>query len=82
MDSHIIFQIISGIIVGWLAGIVVQGKGLGLLPDLIIGALGAFLGAFLAHFFHIPVEGFWAALGVSVGGAVVLLIVLRVIRND
>ena len=82
MHLHLILEILCGIIVGWLAGIVVQGKGLGLLPDLIIGALGAFLGAFFIHAFHIQVATFWGALGVSVGGAVVLLIVLRMIKNN
>jgi uncharacterized membrane protein YeaQ/YmgE (transglycosylase-associated protein family) len=82
MHLHLIFQILSGIIVGWLAGIVVQGKGLGLIPDLVIGALGAFLGAVFIHQFHIHIAGFWQALGVSVGGAVILLIVIRVIKND
>jgi uncharacterized membrane protein YeaQ/YmgE (transglycosylase-associated protein family) len=82
MHTNLIFQILAGILVGWLAGIVVQGKGMGLLPDLIIGALGAFLGAVLAHVFHIQIEGFWGALGISVVGAVVLLIVLRIIKSD
>jgi len=82
MHTNLIFQILSGIIVGWLAGIVVQGKGMGPLPDLIIGALGAFLGAVLAHVFHIEIAGFWGALGISVGGAVILLIVLRVIKSN
>jgi uncharacterized membrane protein YeaQ/YmgE (transglycosylase-associated protein family) len=82
MHLHLILEILCGIIVGWLAGIVVQGKGMGLLPNLIIGALGAFLGAVFIREFHIHVATFWGALGVSVGGAVVLLIVLRIIKND
>jgi uncharacterized membrane protein YeaQ/YmgE (transglycosylase-associated protein family) len=82
MHTNLIVQIICGIIVGWLAGIVVQGKGMGLLPDLIIGALGAFLGAVIVHVFHIEVAGFWGALGASVGGAVILLILLRIIKSS
>jgi uncharacterized membrane protein YeaQ/YmgE (transglycosylase-associated protein family) len=82
MYVHLFFQILFGIIVGWLAGIVVQGRGLGLLPDLIIGALGAFVGAFIVRYFHIPIVGFWESVAVPVGGAVVLLIVLRLFRHD
>jgi uncharacterized membrane protein YeaQ/YmgE (transglycosylase-associated protein family) len=83
MNLHLVLQILYGIVVGWLAGIVVQGRGLGLLPNLIFGVLGAILGNAFVKYFHIPVpEVWWGTLGVSVGGAVVLLIVLRLILRD
>ena len=83
MDTHLIFQILSGIIVGWLAGLVVQGRGMGLVLDLIIGVLGAILGSVVVKFFHIPVPaGFWGTLGASVGGAAILVIILRLVKND
>ena len=34
---HILVWIITGIIAGWLAGLVVRGRGYGLLGDLVIG---------------------------------------------
>ncbi len=82
MHLHLIVQILSGIVVGWLAGLIVRGRGLGLLFDLIIGALGAFLGAAVVHYFHIPIQGFWQSLGMAVGGAVVLLIFIRIINKE
>ncbi len=32
---------------GWLASLVVEGTGLGIVGDIIVGILGAFIGAFL-----------------------------------
>ena len=36
-----------GLVAGWLAGQIVQGTGFGLIGDLIIGILGAFIGSWL-----------------------------------
>ena len=83
MQVHFILEILCGILVGWLAGLVVQGRGMGLLPNLIIGVLGAVLGGTFLSVLHIQMAGgIWGDLGVSVGGAVVLLIVLRMIKSS
>ena len=36
-----------GLIAGWLAGQIVQGTGLGIVGDLIVGIVGAFIGSWL-----------------------------------
>jgi len=83
MPLHFIFQILCGIVVGWLAGLVVQGNGSGLLLNLIIGVLGSVLGNTIVSLFHIHViDGFLGVLAVSVGGAVILLILLRILKNN
>jgi len=83
MLIHFIIQIVCGIIVGWLAGIIVRGKGYGLILDLIIGVIGSLLANTILKAFHIYVfGGFLADIGVSVGGAVLLLVVLRMIKSD
>ncbi|MEY9879016.1 putative membrane protein YeaQ/YmgE (transglycosylase-associated protein family) [Bradyrhizobium sp. USDA 328] len=37
-----------GLAAGWLAGQIVQGTGFGIIGDLIVGILGAFVGSWLA----------------------------------
>jgi uncharacterized membrane protein YeaQ/YmgE (transglycosylase-associated protein family) len=82
MPFHFILQILSGVVVGWLAGLLVQGEGMGLIADLVIGVLGSVLGNTVVSYFHIHVfSGFWGTLSVSVGGAVVLLIFIRMIKR-
>ena len=39
--------LLVGLIAGWLAGRLVQGTGFGLVGDLVLGILGAFVGAWL-----------------------------------
>jgi uncharacterized membrane protein YeaQ/YmgE (transglycosylase-associated protein family) len=36
-----------GVIAGWLAGLTVQGAGFGIIGDLMIGIVGAFIGSWL-----------------------------------
>ena len=45
-DSLLVILVV-GLIAGWLAGQIVKGTGFGILGDLIIGILGAFVGDWL-----------------------------------
>ena len=79
---HLISTILVGILIGWMAGVVVHGKGLGLFADLIVGVLGAFLGGAIASHFNIYIDSFLGSLCVSVLGAVLLLLAIRLIKSD
>ena len=71
-----------GAIAGWLAGLIVQGRGFGLFGDIVIGILGAFIGGFVLHALGIFIIG--GLLGVIVGatiGAVILLLIIGVLRR-
>jgi len=79
-ESLLIFLIV-GIVAGWLAGQVVRGGGFGLIGDLIVGVVGAFIAGWLfPRFINLgsPIinEIISAALG-----AIILLFVLRVVRR-
>ena len=41
--SLLVFLIV-GVVAGWLAGMLVKGGGFGLLGDLVVGVIGAFVG--------------------------------------
>ncbi|MDR3559748.1 MAG: GlsB/YeaQ/YmgE family stress response membrane protein [Candidatus Pacebacteria bacterium] len=43
----ILTLIIVGLIAGWLAGVVVRGTGFGILGDIIVGIIGAFIGGWI-----------------------------------
>jgi uncharacterized membrane protein YeaQ/YmgE (transglycosylase-associated protein family) len=82
MLLHFIFQILCGIFVGWLAGVLIRGKGYGMILDLIIGVVGSVLANTILSFLHIYVfGGFSSDLAVSVGGAVLLLALLRMVKG-
>ena len=66
---NILVWIIVGGIAGWLAGLVVQGTGLGVIGDIIVGIVGALIGGLLGHAASGGRTGA-AVAGVVVGGAV------------
>jgi uncharacterized membrane protein YeaQ/YmgE (transglycosylase-associated protein family) len=75
--------LVVGLIAGWLASKVVNGTGLGIIGDIIIGILGAFVGRWLFDHFHIRIGvNIWMdAILTAAAGAVVLLVVLRLVRR-
>ena len=46
-NQSLLVIIVVGIVAGWLAGRVMEGGGFGLIGDLIVGLLGAFIGDWL-----------------------------------
>ena len=63
-----------GLVAGWLAGQIVQGTGFGLIGDLIIDVLGAFIGSWLLPQLGIHLgTGFIGAIVNATIGAVLLL---------
>jgi uncharacterized membrane protein YeaQ/YmgE (transglycosylase-associated protein family) len=75
--------IVVGLIAGWLASQVMRGGGYGLIGDVVLGAVGALLGGYLASvLLHMPdaVNGInTTSILVAFVGAVILLAVLRVL---
>ncbi len=78
---NILVWIIVGGIAGWLAGLVVQGTGLGVIGDIIVGIVGALVGGFIVSLLGAGgFSGFniWSLI-VAFIGAVVLLLILKAI---
>ena len=76
----IIGAIFIGIIAGWIAEKVMARRH-GLITNLIVGVIGSFIGAFLAHALGFTYVGFWPSLVVSAAGAIVLLLILGLFRR-
>lgn len=75
--------IVLGLIAGWLAGLVMKGSGYGLVGDIVVGILGAIVGAWL-FIFIVPVEqrsGLASTIVVALIGAVVFVGLARVLTR-
>jgi uncharacterized membrane protein YeaQ/YmgE (transglycosylase-associated protein family) len=79
-------DLLTWIIVGLVAGVLasfVAGGGFGIIGDIIIGIVGAFVGGWI--FSKLGIESPWGGLAgtifVAFIGAVVLLFLLRLIRR-
>ena len=79
-EVSILTAIIIGIAAGWIAE-QVMGRKHGLLTNLLVGVVGAFLGAFIANMLGVAFAGFWGSLLVSAIGAVVLLFLVGLFRR-
>lgn len=83
IPSLIVFLLI-GAIAGWLAGLIMRGFGFGLLGNIVVGIIGAFLAGWL-----LPMLGVSFSLGSPIVtsivyamiGAIVLLVLIGLIKR-
>lgn len=69
--------LLIGLIAGWIADMLVKNSSFGLVGDLIVGVIGAFIGGFLFNLFGIDAYGLIGNLIMAVIGAVVLLLIIN-----
>ena len=81
--NDLIFTLLVGAASGWLAGQIKQGFGFGLLGNIIIGILGAFVGNWLFRsVLHISLGGgLISVIATSVIGALVVLFLIGLFKK-
>lgn len=72
--------LVVGLLAGWIADRVMQ-RGHSLLQNLVVGVVGAYLGAFLFRLLGLATTGMWGALVVAVVGSVVLLVIVGAVSR-
>ncbi len=73
--------LIIGAIAGWLAGKITQGRGFGVLPNLVIGVIGAMVGGLLFSLLGLQADRTIGKLVTATVGAIVFLFVLRTLNR-
>lgn len=78
--------LLIGAIAGWIAEKLTKSD-MGLILNIIVGIIGAYIGAFLANALNLRLtevfQGwFWGNLLVAVVGAVILIMVVRMLRGS
>jgi uncharacterized membrane protein YeaQ/YmgE (transglycosylase-associated protein family) len=75
--------IVIGALSGWIAGLLLRGSGYGIIGDLVVGLIGAYVGNWLVRAMHIAVS-FGGPIAnriiVSAVGAVLLMLVVAFLR--
>jgi uncharacterized membrane protein YeaQ/YmgE (transglycosylase-associated protein family) len=66
-----------GLLVGWIASLLVKGHGSGIVKDIVIGVVGAFVGGFIFNLLNITTYGAYGSLLTSIAGSVILLYASR-----
>ena len=84
---NLLIWLLVGALIGWLASVIMKTNSRqGLIADIIVGIVGAFIGGyFLSPLFNVSTinEGNFSipALLVSLGGAIILLAISKLFRN-
>ena len=78
----IIAALIIGGIAGWLAGKIVRGAGFGLIGNIVIGIIGAFLASWLLPQLGVSLGAGWIRdiINATIGGVIILVILSLVKR--
>jgi uncharacterized membrane protein YeaQ/YmgE (transglycosylase-associated protein family) len=77
----LLIWLIVGAVAGWLAGMIVKGGGFGLVGDIVVGIIGAFIGGWLLTQLGVTIgTGLISVIATATIGAVALLALLRAAR--
>ncbi len=79
VQALIVFLII-GAIAGWLAGQIMTGGGFGLVGNIIVGIVGAFVAGWLLPGFF-PLDGYLGWIIHAAIGAIIVLFVIGLIKR-
>ena len=80
----VIVTLIIGAVAGWLAGVLVEGAGFGLLINMLLGIAGAFIAALLFPRLGLGLTlggGIVGAIVTSALGAIVLLLIINLVQR-
>jgi uncharacterized membrane protein YeaQ/YmgE (transglycosylase-associated protein family) len=75
----IVAWLVVGLIAGWLAGVVMKGGGYGVVVDIIVGLVGAFVGGLLFGSFVTGVPGLVGSIVIAFIGACIFIAIMRAI---
>ena len=85
-NKHLVVMLVNGLIAGWLAGILLGGGGL--IRNLFVGLIGAFVGGFMVHsgLLNLPFNfdamiPYGNQIAVSTIGAMLVILIARFLGN-
>lgn len=78
---NLIIFLVIGALAGWLAGLIMKGGGFGVIGNIIVGILGAFVGGWILPKLGIAIGGDFGGFITAVIGAVILLFIAKLIKK-
>jgi uncharacterized membrane protein YeaQ/YmgE (transglycosylase-associated protein family) len=81
MIFSLVWQIVIGILAGFLAGTIMRGKGYGVVVDLALGIAGAILGGIVFSLLGLYSSGIIGQIVVSTFGAILVILIARKIQS-
>lgn len=78
---NLLIFLLIGALAGWLAGLVMKGRGFGVLINMVVGVLGAFFGGWLLPKLGVSIGGDFGVFITAFIGAVILLAIIGLIKK-
>ncbi len=78
---HLIWLLLVGLVAGWLAGKLTKGSGFGVIGDVVLGVVGAFVGGLLFRLIGFSAHSTLASIIVATVGAMLLVFLAQAIRR-
>lgn len=80
----LLYTLLVGALAGWLAGFIVKGGGLGIIGNIVVGILGAYIGSWLLGALGVSFGKTMLGqiLSAAVGGAALLFIIGLVRKSN
>ncbi len=78
---HLLIFLLIGALAGWLAGVVMKGRGFGVVINMVVGVIGAFFGGWLLPRLGLSFGGDIGLFITAFIGAVILLAVIGLIKK-
>ncbi len=80
LEQLLVILLVGGI-AGWIASLLVKGRGNGILINIVVGIIGALIGAWLFGVLGIGVAGLLGQMVMAICGAVVLLLIVGALSS-
>ena len=81
MIGSLISFLVIGLIAGWAAGKLTKGSGFGLLGNLVVGVIGAFVGGVLFWTLGLTASNLIGRIVTAIIGAVIALFIAAKMKN-
>lgn len=79
---HLLWILLIGLVVGWLAGVLMRGRGYGVLADIVIGIVGSWIGSWIGGLLGIQATTGIGSFLMALVGALALIAIVKAIHKS
>jgi uncharacterized membrane protein YeaQ/YmgE (transglycosylase-associated protein family) len=79
--QQLIIFLVIGAVAGWLAGLLIKGRGFGLIANIVIGWIGSLIGGFTFSLLGFASAGLLGTIITATVGACLLLAIIGALKK-
>ncbi len=78
---HLLWILLIGLVIGWLAGVLLRGRGYGIFTDIVIGIVGSWIGSWIGGLLGIQATTGVGSFLMALVGAVILISIVKAVHK-